>query len=169
MPYKILKPVGKWERTYDNPEVMLPDHPMLEIYTDGSYMKNHRAVGYGFTVYVSGERVYYEYGRVVSHIESRQVTGELAATMRAVKWTLTYAPNVTLHLFYDYTGVEFWVTGVWQARKPVALQYAEYMTDRIEIESLDIHFYKVPSHSNNPYNDEADELAKRGALLYVNS
>ena len=60
---------------------------------------------------------------------------------------------------YDYAGIEEWYNESWQAKTPIAMKYVEFVKDIKD--KIKVNFIKVKSHSNNKYNDLADELAKK--------
>lgn len=62
-------------------------------------------------------------------------------------------------MFYDYTGIEFWTDGSWEAKKPVAKEYVKKIS--VLEQSIKVEFEKVKAHSGNDLNERADELAKQ--------
>ncbi len=131
-------------------------------YIDGSYMDNPPRVGYGVIVVINDEVVFKTYGHINKYIESRQVGGELESAKQVVSWC--YFNGIShINIYYDYTGIQNWYTGVWRAKKPVSRDYCNYMKNY----NIKINWIKVKSHSNTKFNDIADDLAKRGANMYV--
>lgn len=131
---------------------------LLELYVDGSFV--HGRTGYGLVVVKRGEEIYSEFGRVPAEYgtASRQVAGELYAVRQGLAWCKAQGLK-TVIIYYDYLGIELWVTGRWQARQPLTQAYR----DEVRHSGLTITWQKVNSHSGHRWNDRADELAKQGA------
>lgn len=132
----------------------------LSIYVDGSYNVNLFKYGSGVVV-LNNNEIIKEHGFVGDDLEvakQRNVAGE----MRAAMWALKYAKEngaTCVDLYYDYIGVEAWVTGKWKAKNKYTQAYAEFMRNIIN-NGLAVNFRKVKAHSNDEYNDLADRLAK---------
>ena len=60
-----------------------------------------------------------------------------------------------VEIYYDYEGIEKWVTGAWKCKKEHTKQYADAM--RSWGSSIDIRFCKVAAHTNVKYNELADK------------
>ncbi len=131
---------------------------VCEAYVDGSYQNNR--VGYGFIILKDDKREFSEYGRLYKYNESHQVGGELEATMRVLKWCQeNKIDHITI--YYDYVGIEKWAIGSWKAKKPVSINYKKF----IDLCSVKINWEHVKSHTGNKYNELADSLAKKGAMI----
>ena len=65
---------------------------------------------------------------------------------------------ILLSIVYDYLGIEKWYKGEWKAKTPIAIEYVNYANEAKK--KININFFKIESHTNNKYNDLADELAK---------
>lgn len=130
----------------------------IEIYVDGSFIDGR--TGYGFVVLKGGALAYEASGpvRPQDAQTSRQVAGELMAIGNAVRWCKAEGFS-TITVYYDYLGVEKWATGKWKANLDLTKRYGEFMQNC----GLKIEWRKVKSHSNNRWNDRADELARDGA------
>lgn len=127
----------------------------VSIYVDGSYINGK--TGYG-AVILDGNKVLKELSGKVSKSEeqgTRQVAGELYATMESIKWCEEHSIQ-NAKICYDYTGIENWAVGAWKANKPLTQKYKEF----IKNSNLRIDWIKVKSHSGNKWNDKADKLAK---------
>ena len=130
-----------------------------EIYVDGSYIDG--ATGYGLVVLKRGAVVEEIFGSVAARDVdgTRQVAGELVAVKEALKWC--HANSVTeITIYFDYLGIQKWVTGEWKAKQPLTRDYAEY----VRSSGVKIHWRKVDSHTGNRWNDRADALAKQGTI-----
>jgi len=131
------------------------------IYVDGSFMSGR--VGYG-AVIVKGDAIFDELSGPVRNTamhSMRQVGGEIMAVQHALEWCQQH--NVTeVDIFYDYAGVENWVTGRWQAKNEFTQAYVAFVQES----GIHVYWHKVKSHSGDYWNDRADELAKQGTEKY---
>ena len=125
------------------------------IYIDGSFKEGFPYAGWGYVVVEGGRVTYQSYGLTPRPAQSRNVDGELHAALMAVKWAEEKGRRIVLH--YDYTGVENWAIGAWQARSAAAKAYVDAIAPHLQA----VRFKKVASHSGDEYNDMADALAKR--------
>ncbi len=91
----------------------------------------------------------------------RNVSGEMIASMLSVKWALLNGYK-RIDIYYDYSGIEQWVTGGWKAKNKLTQDYRDWM--RAQKEKIDIRFFKVIAHSKDEMNERADKLAKEGLL-----
>lgn len=132
---------------------------LYQAYVDGSYHAQRKTVGYGAVILKDGQELTRFLGRVDEYTESRQVGGELAATMRVIQWCKQN--NIAaIDIYYDYRGIEAWARGTWKTEKELTQSYAKYMRES----GIKVHWHKVESHTGDKWNDVADELAKAGAL-----
>jgi ribonuclease HI len=131
-----------------------------DIYVDGSFMNN--ATGYG-AVILRNDTVIDELCGPVDAGDvngTRQVAGELVAVKEALKWCIAHSVD-EVDIYYDYLGIEKWVTGQWKTNQPLTKEYAAF----VRACPITIHWHKVASHTGNRWNDRADQLAKKGAGL----
>lgn len=140
----------------DNPfreekNVFLAD---FDVYTDGSYINGQYAWAYAF---VKDGKVHYEdynVGKNPAAASMRNVAGEIAAALYAVKKASEL--GVKIRILHDYAGIAFWATGEWQAKNEFTQAYAKIMNQHKGIYS----FEKVKAHSGNEFNDYVDKKAK---------
>lgn len=153
--------IDLWQTLEDDPppapKPVTPPKTPYQAYVDGSYNAHTRTIGYGAVILHEGEEVTRLSGRVTTHTKSRQIGGELTATMRVVDYCQAHDIDA-IDIYYDYKGIEQWARGKWKANSPVAREYVAYMRDV----DLTIHWHKVESHTGVKWNDVADELAKQG-------
>ena len=110
-------------------------------YIDGSFDRAYKIYGSGVVI-VDGENKYQfkHAGNKEEYAELHNVAGEI----EAAKFVMWYAvdkkiPEITI--FYDYEGIESWVTGEWKA-------------------NLKLNFIKVKAHTGVELNELVDSLAK---------
>lgn len=137
--------------------------PLKNIaYVDGSFDGYSKTYGFG------GFIIYEENGkkcvRVVQGADNdpdmskmRNVAGEISGAMRIVEEAI-YLGLEEITLYYDYAGIENWVTGVWSCNKYETIQYASFMREASN--QIRIYFHKVEGHSGDTGNDIVDTIAK---------
>lgn len=138
----------------------------LTAYTDGSYNSNGHVYGGGVVILLEGiqqpltQKVC---GNDNNYARFRNVAGEILAVMAAVE-VAKKADCEELDIYYDYEGLEKWVSGAWRANKTVSIQYRNYVLEAMR--NMAIRFHKVSAHTGDEYNELADKLAReatRGA------
>ena len=86
------------------------------------------------------------------------VAGEIKGSEAAMKYAVDHnIPEITI--YHDYEGIAKWCTGAWKATKPGTIAYQSFY--RGAVKKVKVHFVKVKGHSNDKYNDMADQLAKK--------
>lgn len=131
----------------------------LIAYVDGSYDPSQKRYAYACLFLTEdGEETLAGSGNDPEVVEMRNVTGEMIASMQAVRWAIRQGYE-TLEIRYDYEGIEKWVTGAWKAKKEYTRKYAEYM--RACQSKLKLVFHKVRAHSGDKLNEKVDLLAKQ--------
>jgi viroplasmin and RNaseH domain-containing protein len=128
-----------------------------DIYVDGTFREKDNIYGWAFVVYRDGEIVHTDCGAGENEAAAaiRNVAGELAATMRAVKWACdNSAKPVTIH--HDYVGIAAWAQGEWKTNNQFTLAYAKYIRPFLPW----VSFHKVPGHAGVAGNEMADKLAR---------
>ncbi len=139
------------------------------IYVDGSYNISTDRFGYGLVVILNDEVIYAAYGGGQDkECNQRQVNGELRAAVEGVKYSIDQNYNHVV-IFYDYAGVCNHATGAWARSTDLSKEYYEIMRGFMEESNIKITFVKVDSHTDDLFNDIADELAKTGAELEYSS
>ncbi|MBO1695268.1 ribonuclease H1 domain-containing protein [[Clostridium] symbiosum] len=131
----------------------------LIAYVDGSYDDSLKKYSFGCIFLTPSGDIIKECGNGdhSASLAIHNVAGEMLGAMFAVKWALANSyPEIEIR--YDYEGIEKWISGEWKAKNELAVKYAEAMKKWQD--SITIIFTKVEAHSNNKYNDMADELAK---------
>lgn len=136
-------------------------------YVDGSFMTTQEGKGIygsGVLLILEGQDVPMEFsfgGDDPQFVKMRNVAGEIMACTNLVKFLEDNFPAVDwLDLYYDYEGIEKWVTGAWRAKMTETMAYQTVMREAQK--RMRIKFFKVQAHAGNIYNERADGLAKRG-------
>ncbi len=135
-------------------------------YVDGSYEDKLKKYSFGCIILTPSGEIIKESGNGnnPASLAIRNVAGEMLGAMYAVKWAMINGYR-EIEPRYDYAGIEKWVQGEWKAKNELAQKYAAAMNEWKK--NIHISFLKIAAHSNNKYNDMADELAK-SALLNAN-
>ena len=139
-------------------DMVKDNNSTINIYTDGSYDVNTCVVGYG-VVFTKGDKVLFKTGGSTRSTEDgpRNVLGEIEAVILALR-TAIINNYKDICIYYDYAGVEKWVTGEWKAKNKLTKSYVE--TFNLLSMIVNVSFVKVEGHSGNKFNDMADEIAK---------
>lgn len=135
---------------------------VMYIFVDGSYSSKRGVSGWGWVAVINDNIVAENYGVITDLPEgenSRNICGELEATIQAVKWYLDYPEKVLKPVIvHDYSGIGNWALGYWEAKKPVSMNYQIFIYPHKDL----FNFEKCRGHSDIKWNDYADELTRRG-------
>lgn len=141
------------------------EHLGNHAYVDGSFNQRSFVYGSGIVIIVNNEVVHEQSlsGNDPILAKQRNVAGEMRAAMAAMKFAINnYMTSLVIH--YDYLGIEKWVTGEWKRNNDYTEGYHEFMNKMMKDHNISVYFRKVKAHSNDRFNDRADELAKKGAF-----
>lgn len=133
------------------------DKDICTAYVDGSFDLSKKAYSYGCILLYQGERR--EISRAFiggEDVSMRNVAGELEGAMAAMKFCEERKIK-TLHLYYDYQGIESWATGEWKRNRSGTIRYKEFYDS---LKNVKIVFHKVKGHSGVELNEAVDRLAK---------
>jgi ribonuclease H-related protein len=125
----------------------------LDVYVDGSFNGGNYA--WAFAVFDDGVEIFRNsgVGENPEAIKIRNVAGELAATMRAIRWADKQGVTITIH--HDYTGIAAWAKGDWQAKSEFTQAYVKFVRPHLGW----IEFSKVDGHTGVAGNELVDQLA----------
>ncbi|EEI82066.1 viroplasmin family protein [Anaerococcus tetradius] len=142
-------------------EIKVDEHTII-AYVDGSYNLKEKIYGAG-VVYITkdGENELYETYRD-DFYKHRNVAGEVKASELAIRRALG-EKREKIVIFHDYQGISSWANDEWKANNELTISYKNFVREARK--SLKISFVKVKGHSNDKYNDWADKLAKKAALV----
>ena len=131
----------------------------VEAYVDGSYNPETNEFSYGMIILQNGEELkfaekYDNKELAVMH----NVAGEIKGAEAAIRYAVVNSLE-SIIIYHDYEGIAKWCLGEWKTNKEGTKAYKEYYESVKD--KVSISFVKVTGHSNNKYNDIADELAKQ--------
>ena len=142
----------------------------MNIYTDGSHVKNKVNGHLGYGAYCIFNNVEYGLSKTITTdtlskygIKEQNVSNPTAEFLAFVE-VLDKLKGVGFHkltFHIDYIGVGNWMSGKWKAKKPYIKKLKDYSNDIIEKYNLDIMIKHVKGHSNDIGNDKADFYAKQ--------
>ena len=140
----------------------MPDSKIIKCYVDGSYTPDTGIYSFGcvFLPEDGSIRVTGGGGCDAETAKQRNVAGEMIGAMYAVLTALRSGYSA-IELYYDYEGIEKWVTGEWKSKTAHTKSYASTMREWKE--KIVIAFYKVEAHSGDKYNTIADKIAKKNS------
>ncbi len=128
-------------------------------YVDGSYNGSEDEFSYGMVILEHGNEHRFSQKIVDKELAAmNNVAGEIKGAEAAMKYALEKGYK-KLVIYHDYEGISRWCLGEWKTNRTGTKAYKEFY-DSIQGE-INIQFVKVAGHSNDKYNDMADELAKQ--------
>lgn len=142
-------------------ELPTRDTKELLAYVDGSYEDSIKKYAFGCVFILPNGEIYTEYGNGDNpqSLQHRNVTGEMLGAMYAVRFAMANGFHA-IEIRYDYEGIEKWVTGAWRSKTELTQKYAAAMREWSG--KIAIKFTKVAAHTNERFNDLADQMAKTG-------
>ena len=146
------------ENKKENNNIIDDNKNKAVAYVDGSYNAKTGEFSYGAVIFYDSHEYQFNKKFDDSSMSSmRNVAGEIEGAKKAISFCIgNKIPEVDI--YYDYRGIEAWANGEWKATKKGTIKYKEYCD--LAREKLKINFIKVKAHSNDKYNDMADNLAK---------
>ena len=140
------------------PENALNDKDCVKIYVDGSYNSATKEFSYGMVVLCGdGEEKYSGKSDDKELVSMRNVAGEIKGAEAAMQYALDKSLPA-IEIYHDYEGIAKWCLGEWKTNKEGTKAYKAFYDEASR--RVRISFVKVTGHSNDKYNDMADELAK---------
>lgn len=132
-------------------------------YVDGSYYHPTKEFSLGAVIAYKGKEYHFSEKFTEPDLASmRNVAGEIKGAECAMQFAMDHGCS-NLYIYHDYEGIARWCLGEWKANKEGTKAYKEFYENASK--QVNIHFVKVKGHSNDTYNDLADELAKQALGL----
>ncbi len=139
-------------------ENVLNDKDCVKIYVDGSYNSATKEFSYGMVVLCGdGEEKYSGKSDDKELVSMRNVAGEIKGAEAAMQYAIDKSLPA-IEIYHDYEGIAKWCLGEWKTNKEGTKAYKAFYDEASR--RVRISFVKVTGHSNDKYNDMADELAK---------
>ena len=130
----------------------------VKIYVDGSYNSATGEFSYGMVVLSNdGEEKYNCRFDDPELATMHNVAGEIKGAQAAMQYALDHQIPA-IEIYHDYEGIARWCLGQWKTNREGTRAYKAFYDKASE--QVKISFVKVTGHSNDKYNDMADELAK---------
>ena len=130
----------------------------LRIYVDGSFSPEFDRAGWAFIAVENDREIASESGVTEFPAESRNIDGELTASLRAMAWLRRVGKSGVI--CHDYEGIARWAKGEWKAKKAVSQRYVRDVQ-----KYLPVQFERVPAQSGVKWNEAVDERAKKAIEL----
>ncbi len=135
------------------------DEGYIVAYTDGSFDAENNKFSYGVHIFddklketdlcAAYENKYFD--------KSNNIVGEVYGVISALSWARSFGYN-KIKIYHDYEGLAKWASGEWDANSKIAQYYVDKLLKEF-YGVIEYIFVKVKGHSNNPYNNKADQLA----------
>ena len=137
----------------------LADEGRATAFVDGSFNSETEQYSYGMVIYYNGDIYEASMGFYNPAMkELRNIAGEMEGAKAAVTYCVENGIKA-VDIYYDYAGIESWVTGAWKTSNEGTRDYKDYMNRMSR--KVEITFHKVKGHSGDVGNDRADKLAKQ--------
>jgi len=130
-------------------------------FCDGSYDDRLKRYSWGVLVIYDNfkESEICGYNSNPKYLSSRNVIGEILGVIHALDWAVSNGYS-KIKIYHDYEGLEKWLSGEWKAESEAAKSFVSVYQSKYS-DIVQVEFEKIKGHSNNKYNDRADELAKK--------
>jgi ribonuclease HI len=153
------KPVHFTDRPHPAKRYVINEEEEIEseikIYTDGSKIEDK--VGCAFVAYREENTVYEMKYKLASWCSNNQ--GEMFAILKAVNWIKTRTKSKTVRIFSD-SAISLHLLRNSKTTNDLACKVKENLK-LCEQKGIRVTFEWIPSHTGNPGNDRADQLAKQ--------
>ena len=130
----------------------------VKIYVDGSYNSATEEFSYGMVVLLkNGEEKYNAKFNDKKLAAMHNVAGEIKGAEAAMQYAIDHKIS-EIEIYHDYEGIARWCLGQWKTNREGTKAYKAFYDEASR--QVRIRFVKVTGHSNDKYNDMADQLAR---------
>jgi ribonuclease HI len=136
----------------------------IRLFVDGSFSPKSPYAGWGWVAVQENTVLKEGSGKTMEKALSRNIDGELEATLQALAWLQTHITQETVskaYVVHDYAGIAHWALGSWKAKSVVAQNYVQHIQPLLQ-KMPQVAFEKVDAHTGQRWNEHADALAKQG-------
>ena len=140
-------------------ELELTENSVI-AYVDGSYNQKLKVYGSGVVYITEGKEKELMRSYDDSYHTHRNVAGEVKASELAISEAIKDKKDQIV-IYHDYQGIASWAKGDWKTNNDLTKSYKNFIDQAKK--KIKIDFVKVKGHSNDKYNDKADQLAKEAA------
>jgi len=135
----------------------------VDIWVDGSCIPNHGVdmqLGWAYLICQGENELHRDSGNDIppDAWEHRNVAGEIQAVLKALDWCQAQGMR-SATIYFDYQGLEEWVSGAWKAKTPFTQAYVE----AVKSYGMTLRWKKVLAHSGEKFNEIVDSLARKAA------
>jgi len=134
--------------------------PNVEFYVNGSYNSNTDKVGSAYVGLIDGKPTFKGSAVLSNKAGLRNVFGEITAAVAVIRLAKKKGYS-RIKIYYDYSGIEKWVTGEWKAKNQITQNYVKLMKNS----GVSVEFMKVKAHTGVKWNEEVDKMARKATLL----
>ena len=140
----------------------------IKVYTDGACRGNPGPGGWGAIIFRDNEEIELFDGDKITTNNQMEMT----AAIKALEYLKDEDQKILLYTDSDYLrqGITSWIVN-WKnnnwrtaAKKPVKNKELWILLDQL-VQELNIEWHWVKGHSGDPGNEQADNLANKGADL----
>lgn len=128
-------------------------------YTDGSYDESTNQFAYGVCIFDSTGQEVNLCNKVnyAPFASSRNIAGEVFGVLTALDWAVSNGCE-KIKIYHDLEHVAKWATGDYKADTEISKYYIRQLEKKFN-GCIKYEFAKVKGHSNNTFNEKADQLA----------
>lgn len=130
-------------------------------YIDGSYSKKGGCYSWGGFICAAGHHYIIQgSGSNPEYLKYRNIAGETIGALQ-ILFTAQRLQIRELNLYFDYAGIENWISGEWKANTKLTQHYQQ--TTELMQDCVSVHYEKLAGHTGIEGNEIADYLAKEAA------
>ncbi|RLF35330.1 MAG: hypothetical protein DRM99_04875 [Thermoplasmata archaeon] len=130
---------------------------MIRAYVDGSFKQNKCFWAYLLKDAEDDSVVDKQVGEIKNPI-SANIDGEVYSVIFAVQKVVELKKYKTIEIYYDYLGLENWITGKWKINSLISCTYKSIIDKLVKNNGLELKFIKVKAHDGVMGNIIVDKM-----------